>query len=149
MIRFWVLQHVNVQNLVCKSRGTDSPQNAIRSQRINRPSIYDCPIKAPQPRPPLLSSAQVEVKHKRRSHVSRCYKQRITELVRFLPLGLALALGLDPVVDAVDEPAAHESIVLVLLVLGLSKLEAAGGAADALVVSPLEATTTLDPFGIF
>lgn len=66
---------------------------------------------------------------------------------RVLPLNVAIALGLDPIIDAVDEPAARPAVLVVGLALRRAELEAAGGAAGAVLVPPLEAFALLGEVG--
>lgn len=66
MIRFWVVQHVNVQNLSVNPVTLIHPKTPYVPKGPTAPPLRSMtvPSKLPQPKP--LSSAQVGVKHRKR-----------------------------------------------------------------------------------
>lgn len=75
---------------------------------------------------------------KNEKHTPWCY----SALPGILPIRCAVSLGIDPIINALNKPAACPFLLWLLFLARLSPLEAFGNAANVVVVAPLETTTT-------
>lgn len=77
-------------------------------------------------------------RNKNEKHTPRCYGV----LPRILPVWCAISLGIDPIINALNKPAACPFLLWLLLLARLSPLETFGNTANVVVVAPLKTTPT-------